>query len=505
LIIFIQLLIIMKILISWEAVNNDYERETGEANVGGPTVLFHQYFYKSQKYDKHIILSSPKEEKDRKRPKLLAAAINSLFEDHKVEIQYLNIIDVIDVNEIRRKINAFLLTLKGNEIHIFISPGTPAMQTAWHLSHIELKDIQTTLIQTRAGKFTKDGKPELLKVEIEKSAVPIALISKEEIDSKEVDAGDSKILMTESIKKVYELAAKVAQTDRINVLITGPSGSGKENLTSYIHHHSVRKGKPYKTLNCSALNDQLLSSQLFGYKKGAFTGAEKEQKGLFEAANEGTIFLDEIGDISPFMQQSLLRVLQSGEILPLGSNDPVKVDVRVVAATHKDLRKLCAKGEFRWDLYYRLTTAQLKVPGLLERGEKELKEYLEYFIDDLQAKLEKPKKLKVSKHVYQHLLSYTYPGNLREMINILSTLYVFYDNKEVDDFEFLPDLEEDDKSHSLNFEEAIHHTKKRHIEKVLKKTNGNIVRSAELIGWSPNKLRDEVKDVDLDIDYFRYR
>lgn len=493
----------MKLLISWEAYNNDFDRKTGKPLPAGPTMSFHQHFFEQEKFDKHILLSTAKEEKDLKRVRRLKAAIKGMFDNHEVELQTVDVIDVIDINEIRRKTAALLEKLKEHELFIFVSPGTPAMQTAWHLNHIELPDIRTTLLQTRSGKFTSDGKPELLKVEIEKSDVPVSLILKHENQEKEIEAGDTKILMTASIKRLYNLAAKAAQTDKVNVLITGPSGSGKENLARFIHEESVRKGKAYKTLNCSALTDQLLSSQLFGYKKGAFTGAEKEQKGMFEAANGGTIFLDEIGDISPFMQQSLLRVLQSGEILPLGATSPINVDVRIVAATHKDLRKLCAEGKFRWDLFYRLTTAELKVPGLQERGTDEVKQYMEHFIKLLKIELKKKKELQLSKEVRQFLLDYSYPGNLRELRNILSTLYVFYDGKEVTDFEFLPDPDDLERSDSLNFDDAIFHIKKKHIEKVLKKTNGNVKKSAELIGWSQNKFRVEIKNAGLLIDDFR--
>ena len=145
----------------------------------------------------------------------------------------------------------------------------------------------------------------------------------------------------------------MAQTDDVTVLILGESGTGKENLAKYIHKNSIRKEKPYITVNCSAFNDQLLESRLFGYKKGAFTGADKDTIGLFEMADEGTIFLDEIGYISPYMQQSLLRVLQEKEIMPL-CGKPKKVDVRIIAATNQNLVKLCEEKHFRWDLYYRL-------------------------------------------------------------------------------------------------------------------------------------------------------
>ncbi|MFM8241228.1 MAG: sigma 54-interacting transcriptional regulator, partial [Crocinitomicaceae bacterium] len=226
------------------------------------------------------------------------------------------------------------------------------------------------------------------------------------------------------IEKIYENARKVALTDEVSVLILGDSGTGKENLARYIHTNSVRTEKPYVTINCSAFSDNLLESRLFGFKKGAFTGADKDSIGLFEEAHEGTILLDEIGDISPYMQQALLRVLQEKEIMPLGGK-PKKIDVRVIAATNQNLVKRCEEGTFRWDLYYRLSVVELDIPNLLQRGKQDLKALIDFFLTLKKKQLKKQRKLNLSKEALDILLNYPYPGNVRELENIISRLYVF--------------------------------------------------------------------------------
>ena len=207
--------------------------------------------------------------------------------------------------------------------------------------------------------------------------IPTGAIIKEKIVGKKEESSD--YIITDTLRPIYDNAFKVAQADNVTVLITGETGTGKEHLANYIHHNSPRKSKVFIPINCSAFSDNLLESRLFGYKKGAFTDAKEDTKGIFEIANGGSVFLDEIGDISPYMQQSLLRVIQQKEITPIGGT-PRTVDVRIITATNKILSTECSEGRFRWDLYYRLSTVEVKLPALLERGEKEIKLLLEHFI-----------------------------------------------------------------------------------------------------------------------------
>jgi transcriptional regulator with PAS, ATPase and Fis domain len=403
----------------------------------------------------------------------------------------MDITDPINHAEIQSKTNPFLAELKDHELEIFVSPGTPAMQVVWYLAHMSL-NLKTTLYQTRPAKFTvKKDRPELIKINMERSAIGLtALYHQQDIKK----GGNENYFITPSIEKIYENARKVALTDEVSVLILGDSGTGKENLARYIHNNSVRSEKPYVTINCSAFSDNLLESRLFGYKKGAFTGADKDSIGLFEEAHEGTILLDEIGDISPYMQQALLRVLQEKEILPLGGKAK-KIDVRVIAATNQNLVKRCEEGSFRWDLYYRLSVVELDIPNLLQRGKQDLKALIDFFLTLKKKQLKKQRKLNLSKEALEILLNYPYPGNVRELENIISRLYVF--NEDQVSAEVLPKrLRPNPTSLPMNIE----FVEKEHISKILAHFKGNKRQSALAIGWTINTLNSKIDKYGIHIN-----
>jgi transcriptional regulator with PAS, ATPase and Fis domain len=350
-------------------------------------------------------------------------------------------------------------------------------------------NLNTTLYQTRPARFTtKKDRPELIKIQMERSNLGMtALYHQEEIKR----PSGTDYFTTSTIEKIYDNARKVAQTDEVTVLVLGASGTGKENLAKHIHFNSVRAEKPYIAINCSAFSDTLLESRLFGYKKGAYTGADKDSIGLFEQAHEGTIFLDEIGDISPYMQQSLLRVLQEKEIMPLGGKAK-KVDVRVIAATNQNLVKRCEEGHFRWDLYYRLSVVELDLPTLMQRGKKDIKEMIDHFLTQKKKQLRKSKKLTIDKSAMDVLLNYSYPGNIRELENIISRLYVF--NEEKVTLEVLPKrLQQEPMNQPLNIE----FVEKEHIKKVLKHFEGNRSQTAVAIGWAYNTLMAKMQKYGL--------
>jgi len=477
----------MKTLISWIAQKNDFEN--GQFKPNGPTGSFHKYFFKD--HERHILLSGEEsaQKDDRVIRFLNYMALN--YPERVVEVRYLHIADPIDHQEIQAKVAPILAESKDDKLDIYISPGTPAMQLVWYLCHMSL-GLNTTLYQTREAKFSKQkdkDKPELVKVALEKSSLPVtAMYHQEEIKR---SSGDHYFL-TPSIEKVYGSAAKVAQVDAVSVLILGASGTGKENLAKYIHKNSARQDKPYIAINCSAFSDGLLESRLFGYKKGAFTGADKDSIGLFEQAHEGIIFLDEIGDISPYMQQSLLRVLQEKEILPLGGKAK-KVNVRVIAATNQNLPKLCEEGKFRWDLYYRLSVVELDLPTLLERGKTDLKLLMEHFLSTKKKELHRPKKLVLDKDAQEILLNYTYPGNVRELENIISRLYVF--NEERVSADVLPK-----RLRQSSTEQPMHmdFIEKEHSIHVLKHFNGVQRQTAIAIGWALNTLKSKMEKYGID-------
>jgi transcriptional regulator with GAF, ATPase, and Fis domain len=216
--------------------------------------------------------------------------------------------------------------------------------------------------------------------------------------------------------ETLEIAEKAAPTD-LPVLIDGESGTGKELLAKVIHANGSRSSKPYISVNCGAIPNELLESELFGHKKGAFTGAAADRSGKFEAADKGTIFLDEIGELPLHGQVKLLRVLQSSEIQRVGSDQSISVDTRIVAATNKNLLGMCRDGTFREDLYYRLSVIQVTLPPLRERRD-EIPLLIEYFSNEAAAKLRRHP-VALSRRLRTFLLDYDYPGNIRELRNTI--------------------------------------------------------------------------------------
>lgn len=290
--------------------------------------------------------------------------------------------------------------------------------------------------------------------------------------------GESEVLV-----RTKERAKKFAATDS-TVLIVGESGTGKEMFAQSIHLESERKRGPFVAVNCTAIPQNLLESELFGYEEGAFTGARKEGKsGLFTEAHGGTMFLDEIGEISIELQARLLRVLQEREVRPLGSNKVIPIDVRIIAATNKDLLQEVQKGAFRRDLYYRLNILKLKVPSLIERRE-DIRLLSEYFVNKVSLKYKK--KAKISEDALCKLQNYNWPGNIREIENIIESLVVLSDEtipgEQAD--EILNEYLDGDEEGTVSLEEI----KKRHILKILSECQGNQTLAADRLGISRTHL-----------------
>ncbi|XWW47023.1 sigma-54-dependent Fis family transcriptional regulator [Fibrella sp. USSR17] len=412
----------MKVLLSWYAYNNDFVN--GVVDITGPTYQFHQYFFD---HDLHLVLSSMSGEDIRAEKLVNQILLDFPDQKDRIEIRYMNIPDIIDMPAIKAKVETLLLGLTADQIDLFISPGTPAMQVAWYFCHQSLK-LPTRLFQTRAAKFTKTGRPELMPVYVEQSPIPVSVVVKENLQKNERSSSKG-YLVSPSIQPTYSRAEKLARTDNVTCLIYGASGTGKEHLARYIHQESARSDKAFVAVNCSALGDSLLESRLFGYEKGAFTGAEKRTPGYFDEAQEGTLFLDEIGDISAYMQQVLLRVLQEQEYTPVGATKSKRSNIRIIAATHRSLREACQAGHFRWDLFYRLSVAELRLPSLVERGQAEKQALVNHFLRSKQPVFRRSSKLTLSAAAYQMIDLYTFPGNVRELENLIESLYVFSGDK----------------------------------------------------------------------------
>lgn len=294
------------------------------------------------------------------------------------------------------------------------------------------------------------------------------------------------------MRQVRELIAKVAGT-KATVLISGESGTGKELVARAIHYHSPRKDKPLVSVNCSALAETLLESELFGHEKGAFTGAVSQRKGRFEFADGGTLFLDEVGEMSPPVQVTLLRVLQDREFQRVGGNKTIKVDVRVVTATHKDLKEEIRQGRFREDLYYRLNVVHIEVPPLRERKE-DIPLLIRHFSERFARELNKKEIPTLSPEAMAALLAYDWPGNVRELENVLERAFILSSGPIIR-LEDLPFTSFIPSGAKLN--EVLELIEKRMITQALT-ISGNVqTRAAELLGIEKNLLKYKMKKYSL--------
>jgi two-component system, NtrC family, response regulator HydG len=300
-----------------------------------------------------------------------------------------------------------------------------------------------------------------------------------------------------AMQRVYHFISKVAPTDS-TVLISGESGTGKELAARAIHRNSKRAQKPFLAVNCAALTESLLESELFGHEKGAFTGAITQKKGRLEIADGGTVFLDEIGEITPALQVKLLRVLQEREFERVGGTATIKVDLRLIAATNKNLEEAIEAGEFRQDLFYRLNVVSFEMPGLRDRRE-DIMLLASYFADKYGAKCNR--KLKgISADARAFLSSYDWPGNVRELENAIERAVVLGATDLILP-EDLPETLLEREAHAANsmtsYHEAVSQTKKEIILSAMEQAKGNYTEAAKLLGVHPNYLHRLIRNLNL--------
>lgn len=357
----------------------------------------------------------------------------------------------------------------------------------------------------KAGAYDYLTKPFKLK-EI-KSVIRHALSKPIGKDMEEAPAGIFNNLVSHSPKmlKIFTLIKQVGAT-KTNVLISGESGTGKELVARAIHQISPRNGKPFVTINCSAIPENLMESELFGYVKGAFTGAVTNKKGLFETAHGGTVFLDEIGDLSPLLQVKLLRVIQEREFIPVGDTQTVSVDVRLISATNKDLEQEIIQGRFREDFFYRLNVVHIHLPPLRERRE-DIPLLAQYFLEKYSRELGKDIR-SISSYALDVLMKYNFPGNVRELENIIERSVALENSNIV-----LPDslvLSEHKRegrktelpsfhltSAGMDLEKELSELEKELLQQSLQLSNGVIKKAAELLNLSFRSMRWKIKKYDL--------
>jgi DNA-binding NtrC family response regulator len=303
---------------------------------------------------------------------------------------------------------------------------------------------------------------------------------------------DEIIGQSDAMQAVFELISRVAPTDS-TVLITGESGTGKELIAQAIHGNSTRCYNPFIAVSCGALPDSLLESELFGYEKGAFTGAEHMKRGRFEMANGGTLFLDEIGDISLKTQVDLLRVLQNKEFSRLGGEAVISADVRILAATNRDLKKAIAEQRFREDLFYRLNVISIHVPPLRERKE-DIPLLADAFISKFCLEMNK-EEMKIAPSALKALMNYDWPGNVRELENIIERALVIGRGKEIrpDDLPFAQKAAVPE-----NLPKSLKLMEEMHIRRILDETDWNISRAARELDIDRQTLYNKIKKYGLE-------
>jgi Nif-specific regulatory protein len=313
------------------------------------------------------------------------------------------------------------------------------------------------------------------------------------------DAGIVHSMVGESprMRQVYQFIGKVAPTDS-TVLISGESGTGKELAARAIHQNSKRSGKPFIAVNCAALTETLLESELFGHEKGAFTGALAQRKGRLEIADGGTLFLDEIGELSAALQVKLLRVLQEREFERVGGTRTIKVDIRLLTATNRNLQDLINRGLFRQDLFYRLNVLQLEMPALRQRQE-DIPLLAKYFMVRSGEKCNR-RITSISLDAQKRLSSYDWPGNVRELENAIERAVVL-GTTDVILLEDLPEAILEAETRSMpaptKYHEAVAETKKQTILQAMEQTQGNYTDAAKLLGVHPNYLHRLIRNLNL--------
>ncbi len=309
---------------------------------------------------------------------------------------------------------------------------------------------------------------------------------------------------SEAIKEVFDRIEKVGTTD-VTVLIEGESGSGKELVSREIHKRSKRRNEPLIIMNCAAVPETLIESELFGHEKGAFTGAAERRSGKFELANKGTIFLDEIGDMSISTQSKLLRVLQEQKFERLGGAETLAVDVRIISATHRDLEEEIEEGRFREDLYYRIKVVNIKIPPLRHRSEDIpllVNRFIQYFSEKHQKRV-----ASISSEAMKILISYNWPGNVRQLKNFIESAVVLTNNEILDTGDLPEEIKYPENNtttsknidYSLSFRDAkkilIENFERDFIKRKLEEFSGNVSRTAEALDMHRQNLQQKIRDL----------
>ncbi|MFI7775122.1 response regulator GlrR [Klebsiella michiganensis] len=370
-----------------------------------------------------------------------------------------------------------------------VQPGMPVIILTAHGS------IPDAVAATQQGVFSFLTKP------VDKDALYKAIDDALEQSAPTTDERWRQAIVTRSplMERLLEQAGMVAQSD-VSVLINGQSGTGKEIVAQAIHNASPRRDKPFVAINCGALPEQLLESELFGHARGAFTGAVSNREGLFQAAEGGTLFLDEIGDMPVALQVKLLRVLQERKVRPLGSNRDIDIDVRIISATHRDLPKAMARGEFREDLFYRLNVVNLKIPPLAERTE-DIPLLANHLLRQ-SADRHKPFVRSFSTDAMKRLMAANWPGNVRQLVNVIEQCVALTSSPVISDA-LVEQALEGENTALPTFVEARNQFELNYLRKLLQITKGNVTHAARMAGRNRTEFYKLLSRHELDANDFK--
>ena len=376
-----------------------------------------------------------------------------------------------------------------------VSPTLPVIILTAHGSIPEAVDA------TKRGVFGFLTKPFESKALLEQVEAALKLGGAMGVSSGEGDSVWRKDILTRSpvMGNVLSQARLVAESDA-SVLIHGDSGTGKELLAQAIHRASARNGKPFVAINCGAIPENLLESELFGYSKGSFTGATQDRKGLFQAAHGGTLFLDEIGDMPLALQVKLLRVLQEKQLRPVGSTQSLPVDVRIISATHRKLEEEMAAGKFREDLYYRLNVVSLRIPALSSRRE-DIPLLAGQFLQNLAGKYNKQIS-NFAPEALQLLVGASWPGNVRQLLNVVEQAVALCTTRIVP-LTLVQKALQDEESHLSSLDEAKKRFEREYLSQLLKITEGNVSQAARLAKRNRTEFYKLLKRHALDPTMFK--
>ena len=397
----------------------------------------------------------------------------------------------------REKVDLVISDLRMDEIdglQLFseIQKGHPGMPVIILTAHGSIPDA---VAATQQGVFSFLTKP------VDKDALYKAIDEALEQRSPATDEAWRQAIVTRSplMLRLLEQAGMVAQSD-VSVLINGQSGTGKEIVAQAIHNASPRHDKPFVAINCGALPEQLLESELFGHARGAFTGAVSNREGLFQAAEGGTLFLDEIGDMPVALQVKLLRVLQERKVRPLGSNRDIEINVRIISATHRDLPKVMARGEFREALLYRLNVVNLKIPPLSERTE-DIPLLANHLLRQ-SADRHKPFVRAFSSDAMKRLMAAKWPGNVRQLVNVIEQCVALTSSPVIGDA-LVEQALEGENTALPTFVEARNQFELNYLRKLLQITKGNVTHAARMAGRNRTEFYKLLSRHELDANDFK--